>query len=102
MLAALRLRCLLCCTLGLGGAWALADRAARREDPCHASLPWRQLILETRFETGEGAVLLVDFMPFRTETPNIIRLVVGERGQVVLDTELGLSLGDGDRVTCGT
>src|SRR3984885_4450468 len=42
MLAALRFGCLLCCTLGLGGAWALADRAARREDPCHASLPWQQ------------------------------------------------------------
>ena len=53
------------------------------------------LILETRFEAAEGAVLLIDFMPFRTANPSIIRLVVGERGHVAMQTELVLRFGYG-------
>ena len=48
------------------------------------------LILETRFETEEGAVLLVDFMPPRDETSDVVRIVVGERGRVAMRTELVL------------
>ena len=40
------------------------------------------LILETRFETDEGAVTLIDFMPLRDGNSDIVRLVVGERGRV--------------------
>src|SRR5579875_2318118 len=40
------------------------------------------LILETRFECAEGAVLLVDLMPPRSTHSNLVRLVVGERGRV--------------------
>ena len=39
------------------------------------------LILETRFETADGAATLIDFMPPRT-TARIVRIVVGERGTV--------------------
>lgn len=35
------------------------------------------LILETRFETGEGVVRLVDFMPPRNDASHIVRMVVG-------------------------
>ena len=46
------------------------------------------LILETRFETADGAATLIDFMPVRDGIANIVRLVVGERGS--LDFELDL------------
>ena len=46
------------------------------------------LILETEFETDSGSVLLVDCMPPRSETPELLRLVVGTRGQVQMNLEL--------------
>ena len=46
------------------------------------------LILETDFETEEGAVTLIDFMPLRGRASDIIRLVVGRRGRVAMRTEL--------------
>src|SRR5262249_14468563 len=33
------------------------------------------LILETDFETDEGAVTLIDFMPPRTKQPDLVRIV---------------------------
>ena len=35
------------------------------------------LILETHFETADGAATLIDFMPFRSHHSEIVRLVVG-------------------------
>jgi GH15 family glucan-1,4-alpha-glucosidase len=46
------------------------------------------LILETDFETAEGAVTLIDFMPPRTAEPDIVRIVRGRRGKVAMHTEL--------------
>ena len=46
------------------------------------------LVLETRFETPEGAVTLIDFMPVRNEIPDIVRIVRGERGCVPMELEL--------------
>src|SRR5437016_11860942 len=46
------------------------------------------LILETEIETKEGAVRLIDFMPPRGENPDLIRIVEGIRGQVVMQMEL--------------
>jgi len=46
------------------------------------------LILETDFETGSGAVTLIDFMPFHREGPSrLIRLVQGRSGEVEMVTE---------------
>jgi GH15 family glucan-1,4-alpha-glucosidase len=53
------------------------------------------LILETTFETAEGAVQLIDFMPLRDGKADLVRLVVGERGQVAMHTELILRFGYG-------
>ena len=53
------------------------------------------LILETRFETAEGAVTLIDFMPPREGNSCIVRLVVGERGRVAMRGELILRFGYG-------
>jgi len=46
------------------------------------------LVLETDFETDSGAITVVDCMPLRSRGPELIRLVVGRRGQVLMRTEL--------------
>ena len=56
------------------------------------------LILETRFETTDGAVLLIDFMPPRSGHSNLVRIVVGKRGHVPMRTELAVRFGYGATV----
>ncbi|MFO7189447.1 MAG: glycoside hydrolase family 15 protein [Pseudomonadota bacterium] len=46
------------------------------------------LILETDFECAEGAVRLIDFMPLRGATSDLVRWVIGLRGAVTIRTEL--------------
>ena len=75
------------------GRWRIAPRAetyrtSRRYRP-------NTLILETRFETDEGAATLIDFMPERSATSDIVRLVVGERGRVTFCMEFILRFGYG-------
>ena len=53
------------------------------------------LILETCFETEEGAATLVDFMPFHDDHSEIVRLVIGTRGKMAMHTELVLRFGYG-------
>jgi GH15 family glucan-1,4-alpha-glucosidase len=53
------------------------------------------LILETRFETEDGAVRLVDFMPPRDGHSNLVRLVIGECGRAPMRTELVVRFGYG-------
>ncbi len=54
------------------------------------------LILETEIVTSEGAVTMIDFMPLRLGgTSHIVRLVVGRRGTVAMNTCLTLRFGYG-------
>jgi len=46
------------------------------------------LILETDFETAQGAIRLTDFMPIRQRHPLVIRRVTGLRGKVALKMKL--------------
>jgi GH15 family glucan-1,4-alpha-glucosidase len=46
------------------------------------------LILETKFETAEGAVRLIDFMPLRHDRRTVIRVVEGISGSVPMNMEL--------------
>jgi GH15 family glucan-1,4-alpha-glucosidase len=46
------------------------------------------LILETEFETDHGSVLLVDGMTPPNDVPEVLRLVMGTRGQVPMKLEL--------------
>jgi len=48
------------------------------------------LILETEFETAEGAATLVDFMPMGEWDSDLVRIVVGRRGRVKMSMELVL------------
>ena len=45
------------------------------------------LILETEFETAEGAATLVDFMPVGGAGSDLVRVVVGRRGKVSMVSE---------------
>ncbi len=46
------------------------------------------LILETEFETENGSVTLIDCMTPRNDAPDLLRMVVGTRGQVKMNMEL--------------
>jgi GH15 family glucan-1,4-alpha-glucosidase len=46
------------------------------------------LILESVYETDEGAVRVTDFMPPRGKAPDIVRIVEGLRGRVPMRSEL--------------
>jgi GH15 family glucan-1,4-alpha-glucosidase len=48
------------------------------------------LILETEWETPEGKVRIIDFMPPRDEVADIVRIVVGVHGKVRMRGELAL------------
>jgi GH15 family glucan-1,4-alpha-glucosidase len=75
------------------GRWLIAarDEQARITRAYRANT----LILETRFECSEGAVVLVDFMPIHGRQSSVVRLVIGERGCVSMQTELVLRFGYG-------
>ena len=78
------------------GRWQIAPkdgaaRVRRRYRP-------NTLILETRFETADGAVTLIDFMPPRNDGSHLVRMVVGERGKVGMHTELVFRFGYGATV----
>ncbi len=78
------------------GRWLIAPKqnaakVTRRYRP-------NTLILETRFETADGAVTLIDFMPPRESESRLVRIVVGERGRVAMLGELVLRFGYGAAV----
>src|SRR6516164_10045122 len=74
------------------GRWLVAPREEARVTRQYRP---NTLILETCFETAEGAAVLVDFMPFHGEHSEIVRLVHGTRGKVRMHTELILRFGYG-------
>jgi GH15 family glucan-1,4-alpha-glucosidase len=68
------------------GCWSLAPASEK----VRTTRRYRgdSLILETEFETDEGAVTVIDFMPLRDGKPNIIRTVIGRRGRVAMKTQI--------------
>jgi len=75
------------------GRWLIAP--AGEITACVRSYRGDSLILETRFETADGAVTVIDFMPPRGKVSDIVRLVRGERGRVALRMELVIRFGFG-------
>jgi GH15 family glucan-1,4-alpha-glucosidase len=53
------------------------------------------MVLETEFDTDEGTVRLVDFMPPRGEAADVVRIVEGVRGRVPMRMDLRLRFGYG-------
>jgi len=70
------------------GRWLLApaDKVAK------TTRGYREhtLILETTFEADGFTVMLIDFMPLRSDNPDIIRIVKGIRGSAPMKMEMAL------------
>ncbi len=68
------------------GRWLLAPSAPVR----NVRRRYREgtLVLETDFETDDGLVTVLDFMPGRDDHPSVVRVVEGKRGRVPMQTEL--------------
>ena len=68
------------------GRWLVAPV----ESPVRISRRYRPdtLVLETDFETASGAVTLIDFMPPRGQASDVVRIVLGRRGEVAMRTEV--------------
>jgi GH15 family glucan-1,4-alpha-glucosidase len=68
------------------GRWLIAPaeggRATRRRYREHT------LVLETEFDTPDGSVRVIDFMPIRDQTVDVIRIVEGLRGHVPMQMHL--------------
>lgn len=78
------------------GRWLLAAR-----DPAaRLTRRYREntVILETRIETADGLVTVIDFMPLRHGSADLVRLVRGERGRVAMRSELVLRFDYGHTV----
>jgi hypothetical protein len=68
------------------GRWQLTPVEQPQAIPRHY---WPgTLILETEYETDSGVVAVIDWMPPRHTTPDVMRLVVGRRGTVPMRMEL--------------
>jgi GH15 family glucan-1,4-alpha-glucosidase len=68
------------------GRWLIAPAGEVRR----VERRYRQgtLVLETDFETEDGAVRVIDFMPNRTSVADVVRIVCGLRGRVTMRMEL--------------
>jgi GH15 family glucan-1,4-alpha-glucosidase len=73
------------------GRWLIAPKDV---SPCvRRCYRGDTLVLETCYETDAGSAAVVDFMPLRTKTPVLIRIVEGRRGQMPMHMELVLRFG---------
>ncbi len=70
------------------GYWKIAPvgkvKAVRRQYEAHT------LVVETTFETKDGEVCLIDFMPPRAEHSHMVRMVRGVRGKVAMQMDLAI------------
>jgi GH15 family glucan-1,4-alpha-glucosidase len=67
------------------GRWLLSPADAVRN--VKRSYRGDTLVLETTFTTDTGEVTVIDFMPIRSDQPDVVRLVVGRRGVVRMRTQ---------------
>ncbi|MGH9016679.1 MAG: glycoside hydrolase family 15 protein [Acidimicrobiales bacterium] len=75
------------------GFWQLAPTA--RKYTTRRQYRKDTLVLETEFETGTGAVRLIDCMPIREDAPQVVRVVEGVRGHVDMAMRLQIRFGYG-------
>src|SRR3984893_4177148 len=70
------------------GFWQISPvgkvKAVRRQYEAHT------LVLETTFETKDGEVCLIDFMPPRESHSHVVRMVRGVRGRVAMQMDLAI------------
>jgi GH15 family glucan-1,4-alpha-glucosidase len=70
------------------GCWRLAPAAGAPATRRHYHDG--TLVLETEFETAEGRVSLIDCMPPRSGTPDVLRVVRGRSGRVTMRMDLAI------------
>jgi GH15 family glucan-1,4-alpha-glucosidase len=68
------------------GRWSL--RPAGEFRPAGRRYRHDTMILETELETADGVVRLIDFMPPRDRTPDLVRIVEGVKGRVDMRMDL--------------
>ena len=78
------------------GHWTLAPAAA--DNGTTRRYVGNTLVLETDWETADGAVRVIDFMPPRADTPHLVRIAVGLRGEVAMRSALRLRFDYGREV----
>jgi GH15 family glucan-1,4-alpha-glucosidase len=78
------------------GRWLLAP--ASETSVTRRRYRGESLVLETEFETAEGVVRVVDFMPPRRTEPDVVRIVEGVSGRVPMRLELVIRFGYGEIV----
>jgi GH15 family glucan-1,4-alpha-glucosidase len=75
------------------GHWKIAPAAEVTK--CSRRYRGDTLILETRLETADGVITLIDFMPPRGAASDVVRIVRGETGRVKLRMDLVIRFGFG-------
>jgi GH15 family glucan-1,4-alpha-glucosidase len=75
------------------GRWLIAPEAEIRSTT--RRYRGKTLILQTRFETADGVVELIDFMPPRGKASDVVRLVRGVEGKVKMRMQLVIRFGFG-------
>jgi GH15 family glucan-1,4-alpha-glucosidase len=78
------------------GRWEIRPEAEVTK--CSRRYRGDTLILETRLETDDGAVTLIDFMPPRGAASDIVRIVRGESGTVKMRMEMVIRFGFGNNI----
>ncbi|ETK38123.1 glycoside hydrolase family 15 protein [Microbispora sp. ATCC PTA-5024] len=68
------------------GFWRLAPAGVDR--PVRRAYAENTLVLETVWQTATGAVKVIDFMPPRHASPDMVRIVEGLSGTVDMETEI--------------
>lgn len=75
------------------GRWLIAPKDEVKN--CSRRYRGDTLILETRFETDQGVVELIDFMPPRGHASDIVRMVRGVSGTVTMRMDMIIRFGFG-------
>ncbi|MFF1295399.1 MULTISPECIES: glycoside hydrolase family 15 protein [unclassified Streptomyces] len=71
------------------GHWRIAPKGADGECTRRAYRPGT-LVLDTEWETDEGAIRVTDLMPQRHQAPDVVRIVEGLSGRVTVRSTLRL------------
>ena len=77
------------------GRWRIAPKATARVSRAYRD---GTLILTTRFDTAEGSIELIDFMPLGEPHSHVVRLLHGVSGNVAVCSELALRFEYGSAV----
>ena len=98
MLAELRLICLLCEASRYRGQRLLEDLPKDIVKKVSRRYWEHTLVLETRFETEQGEVAVIDSMPIRGKYSDLVRIVRGIRGTVDMRSALSLRFNYGSAI----